>query len=161
MKILDKFQPIYPTILLFLTIICHYSFSIVSNGFSIFPLLIIMVIFYWSLYWPSWMPSVLVVIAGLLYDILIGQTIGVNALLLLSLHVITLWQRRFAVKQPFLIIWGIFAVIATLYVISDWLIISAIYQKFIFHTAIIWKLLLTILFYPVVHKLCNILHPEE
>ncbi len=61
-------------------------FSVLPLGLPYFgdvrPLLILIAVFYWSIFWPELMPAILVFAIGLGFDLLAGGPPGIMALVL-------------------------------------------------------------------------------
>lgn len=67
--------------------------------------LVLMCIYYWSVYRPSFMPAWLVFLLGLIMDIISGMPLGLNAFVYMVFQWITIRQRRVLTGQSFLVIW--------------------------------------------------------
>ncbi len=77
-------------------------------------------VFFWSLFRPAAMPPVLVFLLGLLADLLGYAPPGVGVLSLLLAGGIAFRFRRVLVRQGFLTVWLVFAVVATGAALLDW-----------------------------------------
>ena len=87
-----------------------FVFNTVSLSFpkaaSITAPLLLMAIYYWSIYRPALIPAWLVFTAGIMIDLLSGiSTVGINALIFVLVHWVVTDQRRFLLGQSFLMIW--------------------------------------------------------
>ena len=82
-----------------------------------------MTVYYWSLFRPTLMPTGFVFMIGLLFDILTGFPLGVNALLLALTRMIIATQRRYIVGQTYMMIWLGFVLSVTVFLFSQWVII--------------------------------------
>ena len=94
-----------------------------SGAFEI-PL-IAMLVFYWSIYRPTLIPDWLVFACGILFDILSGLPIGLNAFILLVLRWIVLDQRLFLMGQPFFVVWIGYSITCFAGCVLTWLLYGA------------------------------------
>lgn len=144
-------------IAIILVIIGAFNFQI--PGLAKFvPLFALMTIFYWCAYWPDLMPKWFVFLLGLFQDAIYGTPIGITPLLLIITWWVIVSGRKHLVKEPFIVIWLMFALVVTLYVISNWLL-NSIYAGELLYSNTMWmQCVLTIVIYPVIHKLFNYIH---
>ena len=68
---------------------------------SVVPSLALMAVFYWSLHRPDLLPAVAVFLVGILYDILTGGPMGVQAFILLVVYWVTGSQRQLFLVNRF------------------------------------------------------------
>jgi rod shape-determining protein MreD len=119
-------------------------------GFArIAPLLALMAVYHWLVFYPSLLPAYAVFAIGLLQDCLAGTALGVNAIVLLATYGIVLSQRRFLVKKSFFVVWFGFAIVAALAMSVSWALVSAFSVTLIDAEALIFQYLLTLGVYPV------------
>jgi rod shape-determining protein MreD len=78
------------------------------------PSLVLMTIYYWSIYRPTLVPPFLCFAAGLLIDILTGMPLGLNALVMVVVQWIVRSQRRFLMGQTYKVLWALFGLTAAL-----------------------------------------------
>lgn len=90
------------------------------------PDLILILIYFWGIYRPQFLPIPLIFIAGLLIDILTSPFIGVNTILYITSFIIVKSQRRFLMAQSFTIQWLCFGLVCTLKTTLQWLLLSMI-----------------------------------
>lgn len=83
----------------------------VSGMELIRPPFILMAIYYWSIYRPTMVPPVLCFVLGLLVDLLMGTSPGLNALMFVAVQWLIRDQRRFLRGQPYIAIWGVFGMV--------------------------------------------------
>ena len=76
------------------------------------PHLVLMAVYYWSIYRPTLVPPALCFAAGLAIDILSGGPLGPNALLLTAAQWIVSDQRRYLMSQPYTTLWAGFGFVA-------------------------------------------------
>lgn len=83
--------------------------------------LLLMAIYYWSVYRPTLTPPWLVFAIGLLSDIITGLPfLGLSAILFLLAHLAVVDQRRFLTGQSFTVVWMGFAALAVAYHLMQW-----------------------------------------
>jgi rod shape-determining protein MreD len=91
------------------------------------PVLPLMAVYHWTVYAPGLMPAHMVFVAGLLFDLLSGAPLGVNALTFLLVYGVVLSQRRFIAGKSFLIVWLGFALVALGAAVVYWALTSVIH----------------------------------
>lgn len=110
-------------ITVFLVILAQVPLHI--PGFSeVAPILPLMAVYHWTIYRPDLLPVVAIFFTGLLHDALSGMPFGVNAVVLVLVHIVVLSQRTFFQGRSFLIVWLGFALVASGAVILTWLLNS-------------------------------------
>lgn len=125
------------------------SFSLPYSD-SIRPFFILMPIYYWSIYRPSIVPTVILFAIGLIIDFVSGFPIGLHAALFVIVNLIVKQQRLFLMGQPYPMFWVGFSIV-TLFVFSaQWLFFSAINLHFFDITDKIASAFITILFFPFI-----------
>lgn len=83
--------------------------------------LLLMAIYYWSVYRPTLIPPWLVFVLGLVFDLITGLPyLGSSAILFLIGRLVVVDQRRFLIAQPFSVIWMGFAALATAFYLFQW-----------------------------------------
>ena len=114
------------------------------------PMLTLMGVFYWAIYRPDLMPAWAAFGIGLIYDLVGGMPLGINALVLLLVQGAASSQRRFFLGNTFLVAWSGFAVIGAAAFMLAWLLVMLLVSGVGQPKAVVFELLLTIAFYPVV-----------
>lgn len=87
---------------------------------------ILIALYYWSIYRPTFLPGLVVFAAGLMFDIIGGGPLGVNALLFFVMHWLLVDQRGFLLGQSFLMIWLVFGMLNAGVVILRWCLYGAL-----------------------------------
>ena len=87
---------------------------------SVRPALLLMIVYYWSIYRPTLLPPALCFCAGLAVDILSGAPLGLNALVLVAVQWLIASQRRFLMGQNYLMLWAVFALVGGLAALTQW-----------------------------------------
>jgi len=129
-------------------------FSVLPLGLPYFgdvrPLLILIAVFYWSIFWPELMPAILVFSIGLGFDLLAGGPPGIMALVLLLVRGVCVNQHRPIVGQTFVVGWLGFALIAVGAYLVLWLLHSIYYFTLFDPRPLVGQFVITVLFYPLV-----------
>ncbi len=81
-------------------------------------------VFFWSLFRPASLPPLLVFGLGMLADLLSFGPLGISVLVLLIVHGLAMLWRYDLTRQSFLMVWLVFAVIATGAAALQWALIS-------------------------------------
>lgn len=84
------------------------------------PQLVLMAVYYWSIYRPTLFPPFLCFTIGLLMDSLGGLPLGINAFILVLTQWVVRDQRRFLMGQPYSTIWAIFGFVSMASVFIQW-----------------------------------------
>ncbi|MEX2452255.1 MAG: rod shape-determining protein MreD [Rhodospirillales bacterium] len=120
-------------------------------GFArVAPLLALMAVYHWSVFYPRLLPVYAVFVIGILQDCLAGTALGVNALVLLVAFGIVLSQRRYLIGKSFFIVWLGFAIVAALAMAAGWALISVFSVTFVDGQALVFQYLVTLGLYPVI-----------
>ncbi len=141
---------------------CFYVLNVISMAAPIIMAidlpLVVMLIYYWSIYRPTLIPPALVFVAGICFDALIGWPIGINSFIFLVLRQSVSNQRLFLSGQPFIVIWLGFMFALSIVFLVQWCLFSLIF----FHLAAIQPLLTSliaaILIYPLINLILSISH---
>ena len=88
------------------------------------PALALIAVYFWTIHRPELLPVYAVFVIGLLQDALSGTPIGVNVLVLLTVHGVVLSQRRFFIGKSFVISWLGFSLVAGAAFIEMWILVS-------------------------------------
>lgn len=122
------------------------------------PALLVMAIYYWSIYRPTVTPPWLCFTTGLALDLISGLTLGVNAIILTLVQWMVRDQRRFLMGQPYITIWAVFSLVAALAAFLQW----GLYGLVNFHWAppipVMISLLSSIFLFPAVSVLLILVH---
>ena len=146
--------PTFVTIILI--IIGGVNFQI-YDLFVIMPFFSATCVFYWCIFDVKRMPKFFVLLLGLLQDILYGLTLGSSSLLLLVLMGIVIPQRGNLLLQPFWVCWLVFSAFIALFAFMDMVLGSLLVGKIILDPIYVYKFLITVLFYPLLHRFFRLL----
>lgn len=122
------------------------------------PALLLMVVYYWSIYRPTLIPPSLCFGLGLLLDFMSALPLGVNAIILTLVQWIVRDQRRFLMGQAYFTIWSVFALVATLSLMAQWGLYGLVHMAWAPLMPVMFSLLATILLFPVVTLLLIAVH---
>ena len=119
-------------------------------GFAgIAPMLPLMGVYYWAIYRPDLLPAWLAFVIGLLYDIVGGTPLGVNALVMLLVQGTAAGQRKFFLGKSFAVTWWAFGLLTAGAVGLAWLLVSFLLGRTVEPTPVIFEYLMTLCFFPV------------
>ncbi|MGV6802513.1 MAG: rod shape-determining protein MreD [bacterium] len=122
------------------------------------PILPLIVIYFWSIYAPDYLPSWATFVIGLLQDLLLGGHPGVWAVVFLSTQYLILSQRDYFLGRDQFVVWIGFAMAAALAGIMLWLLISLLTGSWLVIMPLVWQILVTIAFYPLMAVIFSNLH---
>lgn len=118
------------------------------------PLTTVIFLFYWACYWPRLMHPSMLFIIGFLEDVLYGSVLGLHPFLYLLIYLLVLSQRRLILKEPFPVIWAIFAFSTFVYTILSLLAFRLFEGHVYFGIQPFSQWLITVVVYPFFHQLC-------
>lgn len=116
---------------------------------GIVPMLPLMGVYYWAIYRPDLLPAWLAFVIGLLYDIIAGTPLGVNALVLLLVQSVAAGQRRFFLGKSFMVSWWAFGLLAASASGGTWLLVTLLLGRAIDPTPLFFEYLLTMGLFPI------------
>lgn len=88
-------------------------------------------VFFWSLHKPVLMSKWGVFAIGLIHDLMTLAPFGIGLLILLLVHGMALWQRKALMGMPFLMIWGVFGLVAAAATAITWLLVSFLQETLV------------------------------
>lgn len=112
------------------------------------PLLILMCVYYWTIYRPQLLPPVVIFLFGLLHDLMTNGPIGLMALVLLLVYWLVDAQRRVFLGSSFVVGWWGFGLVAVGAETLIYLLASFYYDSFLNLPPFALQLALTIAVYP-------------
>lgn len=122
------------------------------------PFTVAMVVFYWALFVPRLMPKWFVFVLGILQDAAYGAPLGISSLIYLLLWWLVVSQRRYFVKETFVVLWAVFSVFALFITLLSWGIHSLFFDMPLPLGNMGLQWIFSVLFYPFLHMLCNAVH---
>jgi rod shape-determining protein MreD len=116
---------------------------------GIAPMLPLMGVYYWAIYRPDLLPAWVAFIVGLLYDVISGTPLGVNALVMLLVQGTSAAQRKFFLGKSFAVAWWAFGLLAAGAVGLAWLLVAFLTSRAIDPAPVIFEYLLTLSAFPM------------
>lgn len=110
--------------------------------------LVLISVFFWTLHQPGLMSMWGVLSIGLVHDLMTLAPFGVGLLVLLIVHGVALWQRKALNGMPFLLIWGLFGLVAAGATLLTWLLVSFLQEMLVNPAPVINLFLLELVCYP-------------
>lgn len=120
--------PVGLTILLMLVALLSWHMPRLG---TIAAALVLISVFFWTLHQPSLMTMWGVLSIGLIHDLMTLAPFGVGLLVLLIVHGVALWQRKALIGMPFLLIWGLFGLVAAGATFLTWLLVSYLQETLV------------------------------
>lgn len=127
----------------------HYSFL---------PAISAICVFYWAFNYPEVVGTLSVFIIGLISDIIFLNPIGTESFSLLMAYLLTIGQREIIIKYGFLLLWISFSIFLLIFMFFKMLLLAIFANTLIFDFTILTQFLLTVLLYPLIHKVFGFLH---
>lgn len=122
------------------------------------PIIPLVIVFFWSVYGPDYMPSVSVFLIGLLQDLLTGGPLGLWPAVYLVTQFIVLSQRAYFLGREQKVVWIGFALASAGAGLILWLVMSLMSGVLLPVTALALQLLATVLIYPLFGAVFGELH---
>ncbi|NOX95594.1 MAG: rod shape-determining protein MreD [Alphaproteobacteria bacterium] len=118
------------------------------EGFVPTPIIPLVVVFFWSIYDPDFMPSVSVFFIGLLQDLLTGGPLGLWAAVYLVTQYIVLSQRAYFLGREQKVVWLGFAMAALGASMILWLVMSLMAGLMLPVRGLLYQMFATVMIYP-------------
>lgn len=147
-----------PTLLGFFGVILLALPVRIFEGVIPTPLLPLVVVFFWSIYGPSYMPAASIFFMGLLQDFLMGGPLGLWPAVYLTTQYIIVSQRSYFVGRDQKVVWLGFTFAALGAALILWLVMSLMSGALLPLGGLFWQMLATILLYPVFAAVFSQLH---
>lgn len=122
------------------------------------PCLVLIAVYYWSIYRPTLVPPVLCFAMGIVMDVLSGGPMGLNALILVAVQWIVRGQRRFLMGQSYPTIWAVFAVILVFSALAQWGLYGLAHMQWPVLVPVAGSVILSLLMFPFITLLFVIIH---
>ncbi len=130
----------------------------VSSIGPVAPNLGLIAVFYWTIYRPDLMPAIAVLPLGLWQDLMNAGPIGLNALTLLIVYGVIVFQRVFFRGKSFLIVWWAFGLTAAFAAAVFWLAVMAWHLRYVDPAPLAFQLGLTVAVFPLLYWLLSRIH---
>lgn len=165
MTLFARIKLLYPIFTAIILII----FSILPSGVfsgSFFPMVDVIIIYYWCMFYPSVMKGWLAFAIGILRDALSGTALGLNALAYLMLRnfSISKEENRKSLNNSFAFIWQKFALLVSMVAALKWLLFGVIFDVYVPFWPIVINVIVTVVAYPFFHMFFSMilsLMPKE
>lgn len=125
---------------------------------KILPPFVYSVIYYWAVFRPAVFPASMAFATGIVMDLLIGLTVGVNAFVLVSMRWIIVVQSRFLGGQQFLAQWLVYGIVTVLGQLVLWLLYSALSQALMPVMPILIGCVFSIALFPLFYGILHNVH---
>lgn len=122
------------------------------------PSFMVAIIFYWSVYRPTLIPSWLVFLLGVISDVMTGLPLGFQALSFVLLQWLVSTQRKVFVGQSFLTVLFGFGVVSVAFYCFQWLLLSVLLFSFANPMSLAFKAALSFLTFPLLQLLFRFVH---
>lgn len=113
------------------------------------PIIPLVVVFFWSIYAPDYMPSVGVFFIGLFQDLLTGGPLGLWAVVYLVTQFIVMSQRSYFLGREQQVVWLGFALAALGASLIFWLVMSLMSGVLLPYGGLFAQMAATVLIYPL------------
>ncbi|NDF12746.1 MAG: rod shape-determining protein MreD [Proteobacteria bacterium] len=135
----------------------HYGIP----GLALFmPLLVLMSVVYWCVFWPETMPRVAVIGIGFAQDMVYGTPFGASAFIYLIVWWVLVEYRKHFIHSTFPALWLSFSGFTILYIglLAGW---YAFYNEhFVLSRLVVLQWVFSTLAYPLVHRLLYAFHTQ-
>jgi rod shape-determining protein MreD len=122
-------------------------------GFAaVAPMLPLMGVYYWAIYRPDLLPAWSAFVIGMLYDVVAGTPLGVNALVMLLVQGVAASQRKFFLGKSFAVTWWAFGLLTAGAVGLAWLLVSALDGRTVDPAPVIFEYLMTLSVFPLLTR---------
>lgn len=125
-----------------------------------YPLVLLMAVFFLSIYAPRSLPFGVVFALGLLTDMLLSAPLGLHALLAVLAQQLVLRMVRVVSRQAFRVVWAGFAVLCVGYHACMLLVLHAVMAQPPAADSVLPLLISTVVFYPIFHIVFSRLIPS-
>lgn len=122
------------------------------------PILPLVIVYFWTLYGPSYMPAPSVFAIGLLQDFLSGGPLGLWAGVYLVTQYIMLSQRSYFVGRELSVVWVGFAFAAAGAGLILWLVMSLMSGELLPVWGLVAQMFVTVVTYPLFSAAFSRLH---
>jgi len=128
------------------------------EGWAPTPIIPLVVVFFWSIYAPDYLPSVSVFFIGLLQDLLTGGPLGLWAAVYLATQFVVMSQRPYFLGREQKVVWLGFALAAAGASVMLWLVMSLMSGVLLPVGDLLGQMAVTVLIYPIFGMVFGELH---
>ncbi len=157
-NLLRLFKGAAPTLLgLFGVIILALPVRL-AEGLVPAPIIPLVVVFFWSIYGPDYMPPLSVFFIGILQDLLTGGPLGLWPAVYLIAQFVVLSQRAYFMGREQKVVWVGFAVVAIGVSVILWLVMSLMAGMMLPLRGLMVQMFATAMIYPLFGAVFGQLH---
>lgn len=120
--------------------------------------LVLMFIYYWSVYRPTLLPQTAVFALGIYMDLLIGFPVGLSAFTLLIMRIVVEGQRLFLTSQSFMVVWMGFAASSAVLLFTQWFLFGLLNWHWTPYVPIILMVFTGTFLFPAAFLFLNLSH---
>jgi rod shape-determining protein MreD len=154
----EKYRSIVPALLAIILEI-FLVINLQALGLKqIAPLFMVMFVYYWAIYSPEVLPRWSIFMLGMVHDVLNGGVMGFSALMLLILWGMMVPQRKYLLKEPFMVVWLVVVVPVGIYGTAEWVMYMLLQGEIKMDSTVWIRQLVSVMVYPCVHKVLNNVH---
>lgn len=113
------------------------------------PIIPLVVVFFWSIYGPDYMPPLSVFFIGLLQDLLTGGPLGLWPAVYLATQFVVLSQRPYFLGREQKVVWIGFALAAAGASVILWLVMSLMAGVLLPIRGLLYQMFATVMIYPL------------
>ncbi len=128
------------------------------EGWAPTPIVPLVVVFFWSVYAPEFLPSVSVFFIGVLQDLLTGGPLGLWAAVYLATQFIVMSQRSYFMGREQKVVWLGFALATAGASLMLWLVMSLMSGALLPVGSLLAQMAATVLIYPLFGMVFGQLH---
>jgi rod shape-determining protein MreD len=125
---------------------------------ALLPALTLGSVWFWALFRPAALPPPLVFMIGVLLDLLGYMPLGSGVLILLIVYGVAVRTRRKLARQPFAVVWAVFAALAVGAAALGWGLTSLLQFVMLPPSPALFQAVLTVAVYPVLSLLFGRAH---
>ena len=122
------------------------------------PYFILIAIYYWSIYRPTFLSPLFIFILGLLYDLILAYPLGLHSIIFIAVQWIVISQRLFFLGQSYMAVWLSFACL--LFGVSgvEWLFFCFYLGSIVSFKAVFFSFLVTFFILPLMTTILVLAH---
>ncbi|MBF0093096.1 MAG: rod shape-determining protein MreD [Alphaproteobacteria bacterium] len=115
---------------------------------EIAPMWTVMGVCYWSIARPDLLRPHMAFAIGVFEDVLVGDPLGINALVLLIVHGLLAVQQRFFFGKPFFVWWWALGLVAAMASLVKWVLFAIVEEVWVMPQMVFVGYVATVALYP-------------
>lgn len=96
-----------------------------------FPLLDIILLYYWAIYRPDTLSLWFLFLLGIILDIFYAMPLGITSFTYLMLYVLVNSKRKLLSNEPYMILWGVAALLILSVLLVKWIFAMAVFGQYL------------------------------